>query len=315
MDHAHEHGHTHGPHEEHGHEHPKPAADMHGHTVGEYYLEQLLGIGVCGAFGAVAVLMFQQNRLQDLLAPEFHYWVLAGGLTLLALCVIRGAALWVETGKLGKAAEHVHGPDCNHEHDHAPAHAHGPDCDHAHDDGHGHHDHDHASGAIFVKVIALCVPIVLFFLGLPNQGFSKDWIDRRIGKDEKLSDVAMVEAKGGETLQFDFQELNMAAHDEQKRAAYEGRRGVVKGQVKAIGDTEFTLFKLKMTCCAADTIPLKARIKTDFVPDKIQDHGWVRVEGIVQFVAVPNKTYPDRKDYIPLIRVTKGDGMVPTQPE
>ena len=28
--------------------------------------------------------------------------------------------------------EHVHGPDCDHDHDHAHGHVHGPDCDHDH---------------------------------------------------------------------------------------------------------------------------------------------------------------------------------------
>lgn len=31
------------------------------------------------------------------------------------------------------AVEHVHGPDCNHDHDHdAPGHVHGPHCNHGH---------------------------------------------------------------------------------------------------------------------------------------------------------------------------------------
>ncbi len=309
MDHVHDHKHDHGHGHDHDHAHDHAGHDhddAHGHTVGEYYLEQLLSIGVCGAFGAVAVLMFTQNRLNHLLAPEFHAWVLGGGIALLALCVIRGAALWVEAGKLGKAVAHAHheqGPDCNH--DHAPP---------AVTDG-GHHDHDHASGVIFVKIIALCVPIVLFFLGLPNAGFSKDWTERRLGTADDIGDLAKVEAKGGELIQFDFQELNMAANDEAKRAAYEGRRGSVKGQLRSDSEKQFTLFKLKMTCCAADQIPLKSRIVTDFVPSSIPYGEWVKVEGIVQFVAVPDKTYPDRKQYIPVIRVSKGDGLVKSTPE
>jgi len=59
----------------------------------------------------------------------------------------------------GAGKEHVHGPDCGHDHghdhhdhkahahDHGHEHVHGPDCNHDHDhDHHGHshhHDHDH----------------------------------------------------------------------------------------------------------------------------------------------------------------------------
>ena len=46
-------------------------------------------------------------------------------------------------------AQHVHGPDCSHDHAHDPApigaHLHGPDCDHDHD-----HDHDHG-GETYVR--------------------------------------------------------------------------------------------------------------------------------------------------------------------
>ena len=33
--------------------------------------------------------------------------------------------------------EHVHGPDCDHDHDHE-GHVHGPDCNHGHHHGHRH---------------------------------------------------------------------------------------------------------------------------------------------------------------------------------
>ena len=58
MDHLHhDHGHDH----HHGHEHG------HSHGLGDYYLEQLLTIFVCGAFGVVAILM---NRFAMLEEPE-----------------------------------------------------------------------------------------------------------------------------------------------------------------------------------------------------------------------------------------------------
>ena len=36
---------------------------------------------------------------------------------------------------------HVHGPDCQHDHEHEVPHVHGPDCDHD-------HDHEHAHGVL-----------------------------------------------------------------------------------------------------------------------------------------------------------------------
>jgi uncharacterized protein YecA (UPF0149 family) len=38
--------------------------------------------------------------------------------------------------------EHVHGPDCSHDHNHQhQQHVHGPHCNHDHDDHHGHQHH------------------------------------------------------------------------------------------------------------------------------------------------------------------------------
>jgi hypothetical protein len=311
MDHVHEHHDHH-----HGHDHAH-----HGHSPGEYYLEQLLTIFVCGGFGVVAVLMYYKNRLDNLLAPEFHLWALLGGVVLLLLAAVRGVALWVEAGKLGHAHEHHH--EHNHHHEHGPEcdhdHEHGPECkhDHGHDHAHHHHhhnhghDHEHASGVVFLKVIGLCVPLVLFFLGLPNAGFSQEWIDRRLGKAVELGSVQDVQAKGGATIQLDFAEMNMAAHDESKRAFYQGQTVQVKGQLKKVREREYRLFKLKMTCCAADMIPLEARILTDFVT-QFNDFEWVLVEGVIQFVEVKDG---GRTRHIPVIRVSKLDGLQKTKGE
>lgn len=43
-------------------------------------------------------------------------------------------------------SNHVHGPDCQHEHEHKPQaeHVHGPDCNHDHEHDH-HHSHEPAT--------------------------------------------------------------------------------------------------------------------------------------------------------------------------
>ena len=121
-------------------------------------------------------------------------------------------------------------------------------------------------------------------------------------------------AKEGDTLTLDFGELNMAAYDPGKRDAYEGRRVRVKGQLKKVSEKEYELFKLKMTCCAADMIPLKARIRSDIViPQSLfRDHDWVTVEGQLQFVELPEK-----KQFLPVLRIggKGGLGLQKAQPE
>jgi uncharacterized repeat protein (TIGR03943 family) len=290
MDHVHE-PHAHG----HGH--------AHDHGAGDYYLEQLLTLFMCGAFGLVAVLMSRSGMLKIILAPEFHSWVLAGGVVLLAFTVIRAVALWAATGKMTHEHHHEHWPDCDHGHDdHHHDHAH-------HHHAHGHsHDDGHAHGNIFWRLVVLAFPLMLFFLGLPNEGFSKEWIDRKLGKDQQV-EAADVAAKGGDVIPFEFHDLNALTLDADKRAAFEGRTVRVKGQLRKVTDTQFTLFKLKMNCCAADTIPLKAVIKTSFATT-FNDHQWVSAEGVLQFVESQ-----DKRQFIPVIKVKDGQGLTPATPE
>src|SRR5262245_65124164 len=111
-EHNHEpHGHVHGPDcgHDHAHDHA-PAASR----LGEYYLEQLLTIFACGAFGVVAVLMYYSSdakgnsMLKWILAEQFWTPVLIAGYVLLALAFVRGVVVWKQAG----AVSHVHGDDC-----------------------------------------------------------------------------------------------------------------------------------------------------------------------------------------------------------
>lgn len=169
-----------------------------------YFMEQLCTIAMCGAFGGVAVMLWARGTLKLFLDPKFHPFVLAGGITLLALVAIRALAVWRQTGPAPHAHDHhehdhahehthhacahddghehdhtcAHGHDHAHEHTHACAHGHDHAHDHHHGHDHAHHDHDHAWNPWRYAVLLL--PIVLFFMNLPNQAFSEDYM-REIG--------------------------------------------------------------------------------------------------------------------------------------
>ncbi|MGL6076965.1 MAG: TIGR03943 family putative permease subunit [Fimbriiglobus sp.] len=286
MDHIGEHDHDH----PHGHDHD------HGHNAAsEFYLEQLLTLLVCGAMAVTSILMWMRGGLDLLLVAKFHSWVLYGGIALLVVTVLRGVALWSMTSSKN--------PGHGHE-----GHVHGPDCDHDHD------GHSHMAGGIYLKAIPFAVPVLLFVMGLPNATFSKEWIDRRLGNDVVLGEIKDVAEKGGDLVTLDFAELNMAAFDPAKREAYEGKRIRVRGQLSRKSEKEYTLFKLKMTCCAADVIPLKAVIRSSIVipQSKFQNQEWVWVEGVLQFVEVP-----EQKHFLPVIRIGRDGqlGLTPTASE
>lgn len=135
----------------------------HHHEDDTYFLDQICMVALAGAFGVICLCMYfiQQGMMFRLLAPQFHPFVLASGVTLLFIALVRAAMLWSMAGAKGQISEpfeapaeaghahaHSHG-DCGHDHGHAPSPG---DCghDHAHshaEPAHGHsHSHSHSHG-------------------------------------------------------------------------------------------------------------------------------------------------------------------------
>jgi len=148
-------------------------------------------------------------------------------------------------------------------------------------------------------MLVLAFPVTLYFLGIPNSGFSEDRLKKIAGDDKPLgaatglSDVA---SKEGTVMRFS--DLNDAAYDEAKRESLRGQTAVLEGLFKRLGDREFTLFRMKMTCCAADTVPLKVRIVTPTALTGFKDMDWVEVKGQIHFLQVPNSN-----QFVPVIKV------------
>lgn len=260
---------------------PTPHDAAHDHGTGDYYLEQLLSIAVCGAFAAVAVLMYFKGTLAYMLVPQFHPWVLGGGIALGLLTLVRVVALW-RTSRPEDHSGHNHaeGEACN-----DAGHVHGPGCGHDHSDGHEH-------GSIFWRVVVMMFPVALFVMGLPNEGFSPERLAKMLGNDTAV-EVGDVAEKAGGVQQFNFADLSASALDEDSRTSMTGRQVRVKGQMKRLGDKAMTLFYMKMTCCAADQIPLKAQIKTaeSLGNSTIPDMAWVEVTGVLQFAPTAGGAY------------------------
>jgi hypothetical protein len=80
-----------------------------------------------------------------------------------------------------------------------------------------------------------------------------------------------------------FNDLADAALDGDRRNAYSGQTAILEGRFSRIDDKQFTLFRLKMTCCGADAVMLKVRIFAPQVPSHPAGE-WVRVKGVIQFV-------------------------------
>lgn len=303
MDHAPE---PHAP-DSHGHAHPHTEGHGHDHHHGggDYYLQQLLTIFICGAFGVAGLLLclLPANALDEnnqpltkiglLLTPSFHIWVLIGSALLLSVTLFRGVALWRAAGA-GHSHSHDHhdhkpGEACDH-----PSHTH----DHAHSHDHGDHsEEDHAHGNIYWRVVVLLLPVVLLVMGLPNSMVSATKV-----KGTTVGELADVADKG-KVFEGSFETLATAALSPQSREGFTGMTTTVSGRYKKLNDTQFTLFYYKMTCCAADQVPLKATcvVKNASELAAFRDGQNVTVLGQIQFTQDPATG-----EYVTVLKVPEG---------
>lgn len=275
----------------------------HGESLRDYFVEQLLTIFVVGLFGAVAILMYRGGKLDYVLAKPFHVPVLVGGIAVLVLVAVRAMSVWREAGEAQAKAhshDHVHGPDCDHDHKHDHH-------DHDHDHSAEDHGHSHDMAWVLARMMVLFFPVALFLIGVPNAGFSQDRIKKLLGQDDSIGSAQLSDVANKEGTIVSFNDLNDAAFDEGKRFVFQGQSAVLEGRFRRLADKEFTLFRLRMTCCAADTVPLKVRIVTPYAVSGLNDFEWVKVKGQIQFLPVPNTT-PVR--YIPVIKVADNGDIV-----
>jgi hypothetical protein len=255
-----------------------------------YYLNQLFTIAVCGALGGVTVMLWYSGKLRFLVVERFWLPTLIGGITLLVLVLVRAIAVWRsvdESQHAGHSHDHDH-DHCDHDHDHCN-HDHAHEHTHVHEHGHHGHDHGHDHGWAPWRYVVLLVPVVLYFLNLPNEGFSAAYGDRL--KDVQLDlPTTLSEDKGD--FEIGFAELQQASLSPEQRDAYEGRTVTLIGQYSEVSEKRFTLVRYKMACCARDAVPLNAVIMIDPKSDQRIDRDkyrdkWVEVRGRIHFFAKP----------------------------
>jgi uncharacterized membrane protein YcgQ (UPF0703/DUF1980 family) len=104
--------------------------------------------------------------------------------------------------------------------------------------------------------------------------------------------------RGEGVIGMKFGELNDAAYDSAKRESLQGQNIVLEGHFKRLADKEFALFRMKMTCCKADEVPLKVRIIVPQALSGVNDFAWIEVKGQLQFMKIP-----DQERYVPVLLV------------
>jgi hypothetical protein len=144
------------------------------------------------------------------------------------------------------------------------------------------------------------LPVLLFFLNLPNDGL--------VAKDvtEGLNGPAGEVADKGFAPELGFKQLEMAALTPQSREENTGKMVSLVGKYSGEDDRRFTLTRYQMKCCSADSTPINAVIMVDpNSKDKLDSkklrNRWVKVTGQVQFLSRPGAKDPSKLEYIPAV--------------
>jgi hypothetical protein len=308
----------------------------HGESLKNYFTEQLLTILMCGVFGFTAVQLYREDRLAKLIIQDFYPWVLGGGIAILVMVVFRAMAVWKEAGQYQADAAHSHDADCdqNCNHVHIPGQ---DDNDHDHSD-HGHsHDMSWFFARMLILAFPVALFFLGLPNASLSKERQLEQVgnDAALGADsladlvkgatvleEKRDENGTVTRKvktrtgltvrettlpngkvnlellGGQTITVKFNELNDAAYDSGRRESLQGNVASLEGRFKRLADKEFTLFRMKMTCCAADAVPLKVRIIVPQALSGYSDGEWVQVKGQIQFLQAPGQG-----GYVPVLMV------------
>jgi hypothetical protein len=163
--------------------------------------------------------------------------------------------------------------------------------------------------------VVLLLPVVLYFLNLPNQGFSADAGGAGLNLSE-LSAPTSVRSTGN--AEIGFSALQQASLSPESRDYYEGKTVSLTGQYKGHDPKRFTLVRYKIACCAADAVPLNAVIMVDAAsgeqidPDKYRNK-WLEVTGRIHFLQKPGSNeyitalvlYPTKEEPLSnLVKIT-----------
>jgi hypothetical protein len=289
-------------------------AHDHAHDPQTYYVEQLCTIGICGALGGIAVMLYR-NDLLYFIAPKVRIWVVLGGATLLVLVAIRALAVWVQAGRTpAKGHDHAHEHPHDHDHEHCHDHSHGETCghdhDHEHDHDHGHShggaDHGHEHGWAPWRYVILLLPVVLYFLNMPNESMARASASGSPDIPADLRANVVADQAQGQVFEVGFKELAQVPYSPDSRKYYEGKTVRLKGEYLPYNDQMFKLVRYKINCCSADRVQLDAVILVDpksglKVPYGL-DGKWLEVEGQLQFQQRPDR--PDTWMTLVVVRPT-----------
>lgn len=234
--------------------------------------------------GALLLYYYQHEKLGSYLKEKFHIYVLLGGLA----AMVMGVFSFLTAGVAAC---------CGH--------------DHGEDEDEGCEDHDHGGDMNpFVGLMIVLVPMVCS-LSWTTHGISEARQDALSEKDVSAADFSFNDLPPFtvETLEktktkapdgafmLNIFELFFTAGDTVQEKVINGlyveTEGKLRNEPKRNGNGQrMRLFRLMMTCCAADAQAVPMTIEFEGETPDIGHNSWVRVAGIMSYEREGGVVYP-----------------------
>lgn len=225
-------------------------------------------------WSATILYFHATGRINKYLAPDFRTIALLGGLGLAVL----GLFNLFTAGQIA-------------------------DCGHDHGDGDGHHDHEAGDINPVTALLIMVLPVVLASIWTKDE-YSPNALARKGLYDSPASAASFLstamppltreemEKTHRKTPdgyhEFNLMELFFATGDREMQSVIDGMKVETEGRwvdekTRNPNGTRKRLYRLFITCCAADSraIPIVLEFGTE--PPQFPENGWVKVAGTMRF--------------------------------
>jgi uncharacterized repeat protein (TIGR03943 family) len=230
---------------------------------------RLVSVSAVLVWAGVLLHFVISGRIHQYLAPVFRQYALLGGIGLLMLSIF---VLWT----------HRRPAACGH--DHEPG-----------------ETHDHEASDLPTPVIFILMVIPALFAALVTKdSFSLRALTHKGAFDLEARPLAMTRKGAVPTREeilasrprtaagvtrIELLELFSAAMDGEYAGNLQGIEAAVEGRVLSgtAADGHPILYRLLLTCCAADGRPLPLRLRWDGTPPALEENAWVEITGIIAY--------------------------------
>ena len=255
---------------------------------------RLFGLIAC-SWGGVLLYFYHSTRVRKYLAPDFHHFILAGGIGILIL------GIYSVINPREKKHDHDHDhADCGHDHDHK-------DCGHDHDHKDCGHDHSDGHGP-FITALLTLVPLTL------AMTYTTDTFSFTALSKKKLSIQSVVENESRPPFTREDLEKNVsrnehgefeirmitafyAAGDREIQDIFDGLPVELEGRIapETLNNEKgnrMRIFRKIITCCAADLQMVDVALEFPEGATRPSPKDWVKAGGTLTFETINGDVYP-----------------------